>query len=241
MTGRITLFHRFGTDIRQGDAMNIERISIPGEGYDIPAILLSPPGATSAAVIVHGYGGCKEEQLGPAFRIAEIGIAACAIDLRGHGEHPLPLDENALDDVSAAIHYCRSYGKVAAVGHSLGGRLALLSDADFVIGISPPASVTTFGAPTRMILKEMRSYRVREEMDILEVFRRLPAYEPSGNGRILFVYGERDVPEIKDTCAALEALGEKMVKIEKALHADIFLLEATFDKVCAQLKKWFVL
>jgi len=218
--------------------MNIERISIPAGGYDIPAILLSPPAASSAAVIAHGYGGCKEEQLGLAFRIAEIGIAACAIDLRGHGEHPLFLNENALDDVSAAIRYCRSYGKVAAVGHSLGGRLALLSDADFVIGISPPAMVSTFGAPTRMILKEMRSYRVREEIDVLEVFRRLPVYEPSNNGSVLFICGERDVPEIKETCAALEARGEKVARIDKALHADIFLIEPTIEKVCRQLDEW---
>jgi len=218
--------------------MDIERIEIAGEGYNVPATLLSPPKASSAAVVIHGYGGCKEEQLGLAFRIAEKGIAACAIDLRGHGEHPLPLNENALDDVSAAVRHCRSYGKVAAVGHSLGGRLALLSDADFVIGISPPALVSTFGAPTRMILKEMRSYRVREEMDILEVFKRLPLYEPSRNGSVLFICGERDVPEIKETCAALEARGEKVVRIEKALHADIFLLEATLEKVCAQLEEW---
>lgn len=218
--------------------MNIERIGIAGEGYNIPAIVLSPPGATSAAVIVHGYGGCKEEQLGLAFRIAEKGIAACAIDLRGHGEHPLPLNERSLDDLTAAIRHCRSYGKVAAVGHSLGGRLALLSDADFVIGISPPALVSTFAAPTRMILKEMRSYRVREEIDVFEVFKRLPVYEPSNNGSVLFVCGERDVPEIKETCATLEARGEKVARIDKALHADIFLLEDTFEKVCRQLEGW---
>ena len=218
--------------------MNVERIEIEGDGYNIPAIALSPPGASSAAVIVHGYGGCKEEQLGLAFRVAESGIAACAIDLRGHGEHPLPLNEKVMDDVSAAIRRCRSYGKVAVVGHSLGARLALLSDADFVIGISPPAMVSTFGPPTRMILKELRSYRVREDLDILEVFKRLPVYEPSNNGSVFLIYGERDVPEIKETCIALEARGEKVERIDKALHADIFLLESTFKKICLQLDEW---
>ena len=218
--------------------MNIEGIKIEGDGYEIPAVLISPGKASSAAVIAHGYGGCKEEQLGLAFRIAEKGIAACAIDLRGHGEHPLPLNEKVLDDLSAAIRYCRSFGKVAAVGHSLGGRLALLSDADFVIGISPPAMVSVFGAPTRMILKEMRSYRVREEIDVLEVFKRLPVYKASNDKNILFIYGERDVPEIKKTCVTLEARGENVIKVDRALHADIFLLESTFEKVCRQLSEW---
>jgi dienelactone hydrolase len=217
--------------------MNVERIAIETEGYNIPAVLISPPAASSAAVVIHGYGGCKEEQLGLAFRIAERGIAACAIDLRGHGEHPLPLDEKVMDDVSAAIRHCRPYGKVAAVGHSLGARLALLNDADFVIGISPPM-VSTFGPQTRMILKEMRSYRVREEIDIFEVFEKLPVYKPSNSNSILLIYGERDVPEIKETCSALKARGEKVAKIDKALHSDIFLLEPTFEKVCLQLDEW---
>jgi acetyl esterase/lipase len=220
--------------------MFVERIEIKADGYDVPAIFLSPPGASSAAVIVHGYGGCKEEQLGLAFRIAERGIAVCAIDLRGHGEHPSPLDEKVMDDVSAATQHCRSYGKVIAIGHSLGGRLALLSDADFVIGISPPATVSTFSPQTQMIIKEMRSYRVREKLDVFEVFKQLPIYEPSSNGSVLLIYGGRDVPEIKETCAALEDQGENVAKIDKALHADIFLLESTFKKVCLQLDEWLI-
>ena len=93
-----------------------------------------PPGAP------HGGGSHrarvrenKKEQLGPGWRVAEAGLLACVIDLRGHGEHSFPLDELAGSEIDAAIRYCRSFGNVTAIGHSLGGRLALLSDADFCI------------------------------------------------------------------------------------------------------------
>ena len=89
-----------------------------------------------AAVVVHGYGGCKEEQLGLAFRVAESGLVTYSIDLRGHGQHPLKLDYNVQDDVELAIQHARRYGKVVAIGHSLGGRLSLMSSADFSIQIS---------------------------------------------------------------------------------------------------------
>lgn len=54
-----------------------------------------------------------------------------SIDLRGHGEHPLDLDIDILSDVETAIMHFREMGKVTAVGHSLGGRLSLISSADY--------------------------------------------------------------------------------------------------------------
>jgi dienelactone hydrolase len=219
--------------------INVERLKIKADGFDLPAVIFSSPGSSCAAVIVHGYGGCKEEVLGLAWRIAERGITACAIDLRGHGEHPLPLSESVALDLSAAIRHCRSYGKVIVIGHSLGGRLALTSDADFVIGISPALNLT-FSPQTSKLLKELRGYRVRETTDgaIFDVFRKLPAYKPSGRDSVFIVYGERDVPEIKEACSALASRGEKAAIIDRALHADIFLLEPTFKSIGLQLDAW---
>jgi alpha-beta hydrolase superfamily lysophospholipase len=97
--------------------MEIHRLFIEGDGFHVPAVTLTPANPAGAAVIVSGYGGSKEEQLGLAWRVAETGLAACAIDLRGHGEHMLPFGVGALDDVDAAIRYCRSYGKVIVIGH----------------------------------------------------------------------------------------------------------------------------
>src|SRR5271157_6042721 len=117
-------------------------MTIADSDHRIPAIRISPENPVGAAVVVHGYGGCKEEQLGLAWRVAQSGLVADCIDLRGHGDNPRPFDATVLDDVEIAIRNCREFGKVVAIGHSLGGRLSLTSSADFAIGISPPLEGT---------------------------------------------------------------------------------------------------
>ena len=126
-------------------------------------------------MVVHGYGGCKEEQLGLAWRVAQAGLVADCIDLRGHGENPLPFDVNVLDDVEAAIRNCRRFGKVVSVGHSLGGRLSLISSADFAIGVSPPLDGTN-EERTEDLLRKLRGHRVRAEnpREVFELLACLP-------------------------------------------------------------------
>lgn len=220
--------------------MNIERAIIQAEGFGIPCVTLRPAVSHGAAVIVHGYGGCKEEQLGLAWRVAEIGLTTCAIDHRGHGENKLPLDEDVLQDVEAAIKYCRSFGKVAAIGHSSGGRLCLISSADFAIGISP-ALKTTYSAETQRIIKDLRSYRVRESFSGVnfQVLKKLPVPQSIDNLRTLILFGSRDVPEIVSSCKELKAKGNDVVEIDQALHNDIFLFEETFKQVVKKLGEWF--
>lgn len=206
----------------------------------IPCIMMVPSNSVGAAVIIHGYGGCKEEQLGLAWRIAEEGLVTCTIDLRGHGQNILPLDEKILSDVGAAIKYCRHFGKVVTIGHSLGGRLSLVSDADYAIGISPALGLV-FGNQTREILKNLRKYKVRifDSEDFLEVFRRIPVWESSKDRPTLIIYGSRDIPEIISACDKINAIDVPTLKIEGAFHNDIFLNELTYEKVIVQLKKWF--
>ena len=129
--------------------------------------------------------GNKEEQLELGWRVAEAGLLACVIDLRGHGEHPFLLDEHAGSDIEAAIRYCRSSGNVTIIGHSLGGRLALLSDADFCIAISPSLG-RTYGAGTQEMLRALRSYRVRpsDPATLLAIQERLPVRDRAGTREI---------------------------------------------------------
>jgi hypothetical protein len=220
--------------------MNIKRQLIYGNGCNIPSIILTPSNSIGTAVIVHGYGGCKEEQLGLAWRVAEIGITTCVIDLRGRGEHELPLDENVLLDVETAIKYCHCFGKVVAIGHSLGGRLSLLSDADYIIGLSP-AFNKTFGNQTQETIKALRGYRVQEVYPniLFETLNNLPEWQFEGNRNIEIIVGSRDVPEIISTSNELKKKGAYVTQIDKALHNDIFLLEATFEEIINQLKEWF--
>ncbi|MEN6357776.1 MAG: alpha/beta hydrolase [Armatimonadota bacterium] len=218
--------------------MNIERIHIPAaDGAYIPAVFIAPEYQSGSVVLVHGYGGCKEEILGIAWRIAEIGLRTCAIDLSGHGENLNTFGDRILDDIEAAIAYCRTFGKVAAVGHSLGGRLALISSADYAIGISP-AACDSFRDQTYKVLKATRSYRVMNgSMSMLRcVLKDIPAWQPDNDKKSLVLFGSRDLPEISAFCRSLDS---PKIEIENALHSDIFTMESTFCAVAEQLNDWF--
>ena len=168
------------------------------------------------------------------------GISVCTIDLRGHGQHANLLDQGIVSDVNAAITYCRRFGKVTAVGHSLGGRIALVSDADYVIGISP-AIAGRFGPPARDNLKSLRAYKVRYNTseDFLNIFQTVPEWNVSKNKPILILYGTRDIPGIVEACRKIN--GTYMVvthEIEDALHTDIYLNEETYRIINKQLRRW---
>ncbi len=220
--------------------MIIESIVIQGHDLSVPAIKISPNNPIGTAVVVHGYGGCKEEQLGLAWRVAGSELVVYSIDLRGHGQHPLDLDENVQDDVELAIQHVRGSGKVVAIGHSLGGRLSLMSSADFAIGISPPLD-GSYGARTEELLKKLRGYRVRTDRPcrVFDLLARIPDWRDRVESRSMIIYGSRDVPEIVASCDILRTRKENVLRIEDALHSDTYLLEKTFEGISRQLNKWF--
>lgn len=218
--------------------MKIERLQIPGRGFDIPAITVAPDDFRASVAVMHGYGGNKEEMLGLAWRIAEAGFRAAAIDLRGHGEHPLPFDGEIMKDVEAALTFLKQDGPAAAVGHSLGGRLALHSSAGFAIGISP-AIRKRFSEQTRRHIRAMRSHRVREvsETILFDALEALPEWTASE--RAALIVGERDVPEIVSGCEELGRNGAELAVIPHALHGDIFNQEECFAAVVKLLGERF--
>ena len=80
-------------------------------------------------------------------------------------------------DLETSISYFRQFGKVTAVGHSLGGRLSLISSADYAIGIAPALN-KTYSPQTQELIEEMRDYRVRKSnSNIFEILNNLPKYQ----------------------------------------------------------------
>jgi Alpha/beta hydrolase family len=221
--------------------MDIENRFLPGDGCKVPAILIQPEDPIGAAVIVHGYGGNKEEQLGLGWRVAEAGLVACVIDLRGHGEHTLPLNGEECTDLDAAIRFCRSSGKVVAIGHSLGGQLALLSNADCHIAISPSVK-RPLSEHTQAMLKTKLSYRVRPSdfAVIRAIHEKLPNWDPKQDiGNTLILFAEWDIPEISSGCTELKNVGARVIQIPKSTHSDIFLVEQTFADIRNQILEWY--
>jgi len=113
--------------------MNLERITTLAatDGHNIPAYLSTPDrtpeSARGGAVLIPPYGAAKEHMLGIAVKLGEAGIAALAIDLCGHGENHAAIGPVMRDEVESATRYVRRFGRTAALGISLGGRLALMS------------------------------------------------------------------------------------------------------------------
>lgn len=177
--------------------MRLERITVKStDGMDVPGYLVEPEKALGGVVVAHGYGACKEEMLGITVKLAEKGLTALAIDLRGHGEHPAPLDLDVLKDIEGAVAYLRTrFVKVAALGHSLGGRLALMSSADLVIGLSPAVApqITEEGKE----LLRLNGTKVRQPHGdfILELMGSLGPVPDQPKPKLLLI-GARDVPGI---------------------------------------------
>jgi len=219
--------------------MNIKRISAHTKGFNIPCILIEPPKSSGIVIIIHGYGGCKEEQLGLGWRISESGFTACLIDLPGHGENMDYFDGDIKLYIDSVIDYYKDKGKIIVIGHSVGGRLSLTSQGNYVIGISPTL-VKDFSNETKGFIKNIRSYRVRERDDefLWELHRQLPLFDLPEKKNALIIFGSRDVPEISISCKKIQENSNIVFEIDKAFHNDIYLNERTFEIIVTQLKQW---
>lgn len=130
------------------------------DGKEVPSFKLGS-NSNEAFLLIHGYSSSKGEFVELAYDLAEKGYDCFCIDLRGHGENENPLDEHVLNDVEGAVKELKeSYKKVYAIGHSLGGLLALKSSADFAFAISPPLMKRVADVAKFMLL--LNSCKVRE-------------------------------------------------------------------------------
>lgn len=186
--------------------MKLERKTLTApDGHDIPGYLLTPDSARGGAALVPPYGGTKETMLGIAASLAEAGIAALAIDLCGHGENPAAIGPVMRDEVESAVAHLRRFGPTAAIGNSLGGRLALMSSADCMVAISPSV-VAEISPQGKWMFENFPSPSVREPYSgyVVELLKLLGPV-PSHDRPCLLLYAERDIPAILEGAAGLKA------------------------------------
>lgn len=221
--------------------MSIELVKLDDllseDGHQVPAYLLTPPRATARAVLAHGYGGCKEQMLGLAARLADSGVVSLCVDLRGHGEHRATLGTGLLLDLEAGLSRLRPAGRTIAIGHSLGGRLALMSSADVVVAISPalPSRPSEEG---RQMLLQFGSTAVRAASahQILQLLQEMGPV-PSSNRPKLLIHARGDIPSLIEGIAALarSAPAALLWEIEADQHQ-----EATLSPgILGYLPRWF--
>ena len=70
------------------------------------------------------------------------------------------------------------------------------------------------------------------------MLRKLPLPQSIDPARTIILFGSRDVPEIVSVCKDLEKEG-RAIEINQGLHADMFLLEETFQQITKKLRIWF--
>ncbi len=174
------------------------------DGHPVPAFLLLPEVPNGAALVLHPYGGSKEHMLGLGEAIAARRIAVLMPDLCGHGENMTPIGSFMRDEMEAGVRYLRRFGRVAAAGVSLGGRLALMSSADCMVAISP-AVVSEISAQGMWMFENFPSPAVREPYSgyVSELLDKLGPVAPHDRPCLL-LYAERDIPMILQGAAGLK-------------------------------------
>jgi dienelactone hydrolase len=194
------------------------------DGHTIPALLLAPDASPrGAAVVIHPYGGTKEQMLAVALGLAEKGIACLLPDLCGHGENHAEIGVGMLEEMEGSLRYARRFGPTTAVGISLGGRLALMSSADCMVAISP-AVVTEISPQGKWMFENFPSPAVREPYSgyVTELLDKLGPV-PKHDRPCLLLYAERDIPMILEGAAGLKAglAGAEVRYVTKDIRPDI--------------------
>lgn len=115
-----------------------EKVSFTtSDGLKIAGILDFPdnPGSFPLALVLHGFGGTREDSEVWSDILNPLGIGTLRIDFRGTGESEGKYQEKTLSgfvkDAQAALEYVYKLEKadkkkIAIVGHSMGGTTAIL-------------------------------------------------------------------------------------------------------------------
>jgi dienelactone hydrolase len=194
------------------------------DGHPIPALLLTPDvSPRGGSIVIHPYGGTKEQMLAVALSLVEKGIACLLPDLCGHGENHAEIGVGMLEEMQAGIQYARRFGPTSAVGISLGGRLALMSSADCMVAISP-AVVAEISPQGKWMFENFPSPAVREPYSgyVTELLDKLGPV-PKHARPCLLLYAERDIPMILEGAAGLKAglSGAELRFVTKDVRPDI--------------------
>lgn len=93
--------------------------------------LAPPPGQRPPLVVVaHGFTADQQIMSTISRSLANHGFAVLAIDFRGHGSNPHPLQGDIIDDLKAAVDWAETSpyidkDRIAVLGHSMGASAAL--------------------------------------------------------------------------------------------------------------------
>lgn len=221
---------------------------------DPSVILVTSENPTKKGLVIHGYGGNKEEMLGLAVMLAgNAGLALLIFDLPGHGafqDKEFNL-ENSLKRIKEIIHLCHSEREYASeesqseilrhnvpqddiifIGHSIGARLGLMSGISKGILLSMPGDAF-FEGNKKDLMRILRVRRVKEKLPFSGLEEILSVeVKPSKDN--LMLAADKDIQSV--TALYDECLGNgiECKKIKNSNHLDI----VSSSHLCGHMLDW---
>jgi len=205
------------------DLADADQVRVPGHGVTLGGYLFKPQAGVPphpAVILLHGFAGHAQKMAGLARAAAASGYVALALSLRGwlgsEGESDQGLRQPL--DVLAAIDWLAKRPmvdsrRIALVGASMGGQVALLAAAH-----RPPIrAVASFFAPTDLVRWREANPYVRDYLDDLCGPEGLPVRSPllrtaQIEAPVLLIHGDADenvpVAQSLDMAEALRRHGK---------------------------------
>jgi esterase/lipase len=183
-------------------------------------------------LMIHGYGGNKEELLGFGVQLAlKLGVGLLLFDLPGHApdQDDLLTMETAMSAVRARLE--AEIAPAFVVGHSLGARLALLAGVPMLAAISPPGPAL-FAGNRRALIETLRSRRVRERTPYAGLQEILSA-TVSPAAEMWLCYASNDLKSVKDLAQKWQEHAT-VERIDGTSHLDI----VSHSETRARLSAW---
>ncbi len=184
-------------------------ISPDSNGADLPE-----------GLVIHGYGGNKEELLGLAYHVAAAArVRLRLFDLPGHG----PDGDDLLTSRTAASAVQERVEAIIRpsffIGHSLGARLGLAAGLPAGVAISLPGPAL-FEGGRRDLLITLRAHRVREREPFAGLVEILN--DPLAPvAETLLLYAANDIKSAADTAKEWRDTVEQVERIPQTGHLDI--------------------
>jgi alpha-beta hydrolase superfamily lysophospholipase len=193
-----------------------------------------PPDGTpvrGGVAILHGAGSCKESHHDFCRALLPVGLAAIAVDQRGHGDSDGPMDGRAVDDVVAIVTVLRErIGDarlgVALRGSSMGGHLALTaaesSGAAAVVAICP---ATTAGLRRGLAAGTLHFEANTPALDALLAEHDLYDIAERLTIPVLLLHAEGDevvpVEHSRELATRLRAPGSRLIAVPGGHHRSV--------------------
>ena len=184
-------------------------------------------------LVIHGYGGNKEELIGLAYHVASAAwVRLRLFDLPGHGPDADDLFASRTAASAVRKRIVAMTRPSFFIGHSLGARLGLATGLPAGVTISLPGPAL-FEGGRRDLLKTLRVRRVREREPFAGLVEILndpirPAAET------LLLYAANDIKSATDTAKEWRSTVERVERIPETGHLDI----VSHPKTCRTISDW---